>query len=335
MHEKGLTKWFRRSRGSEPSQPTAVLELLRFFEPEDLAARLGKGMSPDFWRRLCPELTISSEPFSNRPPPLPMDREEASRLLEQIVEEGYLQTPPLFSPDAMRRCATAVSSVVRAGFHPLFAAVYDEIWQLLSGLGDVFDPILGQDYRLVPNIWIWHVDAGAELSGWPPHRDAPSSNTLRPDGRPTLVTVWIPFTDATPLSSCIYVLPLSRDTNFPGNLEKETIDNLQDVRALPVQAGSILGWNQYIIHWGSRGSRRADGPRINLGIYFQSNDVPPYPDARDLSGPLSFEQRLAFISAAIAPYIDFPLPTPLKSFVVWASATSPGRISRRSPSLPG
>jgi hypothetical protein len=316
----------RLLRGRRAASPQSAFgDDLHYFSG-DLGASLARAMSPAFWRGLCPDLRISPEPFAGPSVPLPsLPPDAAPRLVEQIVEEGYFQTAPLLPLPEMERLAAAVSTVVAAGYHPLFATVYDEIWQMLAKLGNVLDPILGAGFRAVPDFWLWHVDADPERSGWAPHRDLQYKNTLRPDGRPTLITVWIPFTDATPLNSCIYVLPLSRDPSYPANVHNRSIEHLQDVRALPAQAGSILGWNQYLLHWGSRSSRRADRPRISLGIYFQSGDVPPFdPLARELRGPLSFELRLAFIGTAFLRYDRrFPLPAPLKTFALWTREVLP------------
>jgi hypothetical protein len=301
-------------------------DLLAFAKSKGLAALMARAMSPDFWRGLCPQLTISSEPFADLPSPLPLKAKESSQLVDQIVEEGYFQTAPLFSSDEIQPLAAAVSAVVDQGYPPLFATVYDEPWKLLAALGNVLNPILGAGFRVIPDFWLWHVAADPRHSGWAPHRDAQYPNTLRPDGRPTLLTIWIPFTDATPLNSCIYVLPLPRDPNYPRNIQARTIDLPQDVRALPAKAGSILGWNQYLLHWGSRSCRRAGQPRISWGIYFQSGDVPLFdPLARKLRGPLTFEERLAFIGTAIARYAgQSTLPHPLDAFVLWARRVASG-----------
>jgi hypothetical protein len=323
---KSLARWFRRGRRSVSPADELGDDHHYFAESKDLAASMTRAMSPDFWRGLCPELTISRDPFAEPPAPLPLDADEPPRLLEQIVEEGYFQTGQLLPAAEMRRLADAVDSVAAAGYHPIFATVYDEVWRMLATLGNMLDPILGPGFRVVPDFWLWHVGANSERSGWAPHRDSQYPNTLRPDGRPTLITIWIPFTDATPLNSCIYVLPLSRDPNYPGNIRAMNVDRLQDIRALTAGAGSILGWNQYLLHWGSRSSRRAVQPRISLGIYFQSGDVPAFDSlARELTGPLAFEQRLAYIGRALARYDShFPLPAPLKTFALWARSFLPG-----------
>jgi hypothetical protein len=282
---------------------------------------MAQAESPHFWRGLCRDLTVSSEPFERAPAPFPLAADESSRLVEQVVKDGYFQTAPLVPAAEIRRLAVMVSTVVAAGYHPLFATIYDEAWQMLAALGNVLVPILGPAFQVVPDFWLWHVDADPERSGWSPHRDGQYANALRPDGRPTLITVWIPWTDATPLNSCIYVLPLSRDPSYPGNLQNRQIHQrqdiqLQDIRALPAPAGSILGWNQYLLHWGSRSSRQAEQPRISWGIYFQSGDVPLFdPLARELRGRLTFEQRLGFIGRAFSRYnVLFPVPPAVRAF---------------------
>ena len=81
---------------------------------------------------------------------------------------------------------------------------------------------------------------------------------------PSIVTAWIPLTDVTPLDSCIYVVPAACDPDYYSEergVRPERI-RLQDVRALPAAAGSVVGWSTHLAHWGSRSSRFAAGPRI-------------------------------------------------------------------------
>jgi ectoine hydroxylase-related dioxygenase (phytanoyl-CoA dioxygenase family) len=138
--------------------------------------------------------------------------------------------------------------------------------------------------------------------------------------------VWIPLTDATPDNSCIYVLPLSRDPNYPSHPDVESVERLQDVRALPAPVGSALVWNQYLLHWGSRACARASEPRISWGIYFQSGDVENFNrSAREPAGPLGFEERLGYIGKALERYsTNFPLPLPLRAFTLVTRKYLPG-----------
>jgi ectoine hydroxylase-related dioxygenase (phytanoyl-CoA dioxygenase family) len=165
--------------------------------------------------------------------------------------------------------------------------------------------MLGENYRVLGDFWIWCISSRTASAGWRPHRDYQFRKrmTVRDDGTPLIVTVWIPFTDATPLNGCIYLLPMSRDPNVPDRLLSFEIPNLQDVRALPAQAGSVLAWNQYVLHWGGAASTWADGPRMSTGIYAQAADVPLFTDKPvDFDQDLPFARRLSLISANLLLY---------------------------------
>src|SRR5207244_2616081 len=89
-------------------------------------------------------------------------------------------------------------------------------------------------------------------SGWPPHCDDAN--------RPNRVTVWIPLSDATLDNGCMYVVPRDRAA-------ADADARLQACRALPAAAGSILGWNFDVLHWGSTCTRPGE-PRIAISQEF-------------------------------------------------------------------
>jgi ectoine hydroxylase-related dioxygenase (phytanoyl-CoA dioxygenase family) len=126
---------------------------------------------------------------------------------------------------------------------------------------------------------------------------------LRDDRTPLIVTVWIPFTDATPLNGCMYLLPMQNDPHIPDSLTIFEPSDLQHVRALPAQAGSVLAWNQYVLHWGGTASRWADRPRMSTGIYVQTGDVPLFTDKPvDFNEALPFARRMALIASNLLLY---------------------------------
>jgi ectoine hydroxylase-related dioxygenase (phytanoyl-CoA dioxygenase family) len=96
------------------------------------------------------------------------------------------------------------------------------------------------------------------------------------DGRPKVITVWLPLTDATPENSCMYVVPADRDPTYGSEMDYLHQFSLADIRALPAQAGSVLGWDQAVLHWGSHSVNRAVSPRISIACEFQRGDQVPY-----------------------------------------------------------
>lgn len=270
----------------------------------------------NFWRRLNPELCISDNPFDKSLPDFDLNQSESARCKRQVTEEGYLQTGPMLPGQLVRKLSFGIKQVFRLGVPGPFAFVYDEYWQVLNCFSKLLVPILGENYRFIPDFWAWHIVKQDSARGWSPHRDHQhGKNTLNKDGSPQLLTLWIPLTDATPLNSCMYVLPTHLDPNYPDNIDKQTVehDQLQCVRALPAKAGSVLGWNSYVIHWGGQSSQWAEEPRISIGIYYQSKEIEPFDHlAMDFPCDVPFEFRLGIIGRSLLMYNNNKLSSNLR-----------------------
>jgi hypothetical protein len=267
----------------------------------------------EFWRSICPQLSISESPLGSHMQPYAVSPCDVLKGGQRVLEEGYFQVGPVVPREETKLIADAVRTVVDHGFPAPFVLVYDQVWQILSRLENLLSPILGTSYYTTLYVWIYYIRSvnedraeSKEDSGWSPHRDGANViNTLRSDGRPQLLNVWIPFTDTTVEHSCMYLLPTHLDPNYPDNLQEWSVPrkSLQDIRALPAKAGAVLGWNEYALHWGSRSSRWADGPRISLTARFQSRDL----DASNLlildpNSSFNFQARLATIGAVFNGY---------------------------------
>lgn len=270
---------------------------------------------PEFWRALCPEARLSDHPFGHpfgggttpAAAPYPIDPTAAAQAVAQLRGEGYLQTGPLIPAAQARLLARCVTRVADRGIPAPFALVYDDLWEVTARIAAVIEPALGPGYRLLPDFWIWIVGPGYEAAGWAPHRDLEKPGTLRADGLPNLMTVWLPFTDATPLNSCIYVLPTHLDPNLPERAGALTIPpgSERHVRALPAQRGAVLAWNQYVLHWGSETTPWAHEPRISFAMYYQRGDVAPYDAGFITPAPgaaLPFSSRLGIIGRMLLKY---------------------------------
>ena len=115
--------------------------------------------------------------------------------------------------------------------------------------------------------------------------------------------MWIPLTDATPLNSCIYLVPADRDPTYGTPEDRQWQHKHADVRALPAAAGSVLSWTQAVLHWGSSASARETLPRISVAFEFQSGQVPPMNDPLTRPNEIpGFDQRLALIGKQILQY---------------------------------
>jgi hypothetical protein len=254
--------------------------------------------SDEFWRALCPDLRITDLPFEGVEPPFSYEADTVAGAVASMRRDGYLTTGPALGREACAALARAVLRITEAGYHPLFLAVYDEFWRPLAQLGNLLAPILTAPPRLLGDFWIWCVSARHAPAGWSMHRDKPVTEpTVSADGVPSLLTVWLPYTDATPENGCIRLLPASRD---PALGATGAGDDAR-LEVLPAPAGSVLAWNQRVLH-GSAPCAPDTPPRISAGVYFQSAARPSYGDPVPFDAPLPFARRLHLIAAALLRY---------------------------------
>lgn len=263
-----------------------------------------------FWRELGPEFTIEGEgevPTADLP--------DTAMLLRVLRDEGYVNAPGVLPAACIARLRVGVQRLHHRGIPAVFAFVYDDYWQIFRSLAPFLAAVLGDGYRALPDLWAWHVVPSNAAAGWVPHRDR-AVPTLQADNTPNSLTVWLPLTDATPLNGCMYVLPAPFDPDLhrPGVSAKNEFhfsgDQVQNIRALPATAGSLLAWNQSLVHWGGRASNLGTNPRCSIALQFQRGDVPPF--EKPLLDPNvlpSFHDRIGLIGQLIAVFSGFvPFP---------------------------
>jgi hypothetical protein len=255
----------------------------------------------DDWRALCPALHV--EGGLERPA---YEIGDVKQLVGDLRIEGYVNVPGVLPERAFEPLRDGIATLHRVGIPLAFAFVYDEFWLAFQGVARFIEAALGEDYRALPDFWAWHVPASDQGAGWGPHRDRPYP-TLDADNSPHSLTLWLPFSDATPLNGCMYVLPAHRDERFQRRAwdgpDNAKVVDPQSIRALPAPAGSMLAWNQAVLHWGGRGSRLAKAPRASAAFEFQRGDKPafnqPLLDPRRIP---SFTERLGLIGKQVLQY---------------------------------
>ena len=155
-----------------------------------------------------------------------------------------------------------------------------------------------------------------------PHRDAAYGNSHTPDGRPSIIGVWVPCVEATTENGCMYVVPRERDRLFEADDDRlHRAPHLQPdfphahVRPLPAEAGTVLMWHHSTIHWGSSCSAYADEPRKSIAMSFRLRDADkpwsekdqelygrrPFTRA-ELQAGVSMDERLRLCTRALMMY---------------------------------
>jgi Phytanoyl-CoA dioxygenase (PhyH) len=287
------------------SQVAAVLR--KNIDAERLLALLPQAASIEYWRSLNPTCAICAKPHATTGQPV-STADPLDDYLSKLREDGYFQTSPVVPAAVVQQMRTCVESVRAAGFPPTFALVYDVFYDALLYSDPIFTHLLGPGYRLIPNFWVYYIETSDEGKGFEPHRDAEYENTVDEAGLPTVLTFWTAITDATPLNSCMYLVPSSRDPYYNDALNRVKVPlrtdfPLENIRALPAAAGTVSSWNQYLLHWGARSSRRAATPRISYAAYLQRRDVPPVDDVwYEVPVNISFPERLGLICRGLLRY---------------------------------
>jgi hypothetical protein len=262
---------------------------------------------PQFWRDLNPQLTISETAIGPSVQPLPVSAEQADHHAAFLMEEGYLQTPPLFPIADITLLREAVERIVALGLPSGLAWVYDEFYGLMARLAPVVRPMLGPDPLMLPrDFWVFHISPGSHkrtgFGAYGRHRDYFVDRSFIDGGLPCVLNTWIPLTDVTTLDSCMYVVHPEGDDDYRAEVQEVRSEavRLEDIRALPTPAGAVIAFSSRVAHWGSRSSRFATGPRIAVTCVLQRRDCEPFEkEVVDLTQPLTWERRIDLVFATL------------------------------------
>lgn len=254
-----------------------------------------------FWRELEPALHVEG-----KAPAPSFELGDVGELMNNLRFEGYVNVPDVIPPaavDDLRRC---VAHLHEQAIPLPFAFVYDEFWAAFQGISRFITAALGAGYRALPDFWVWHVPPTEKAAGWEPHRDRVQPTVDR-DNSPHSLTVWLALSEATPLNGCIYMLPAHLDERFRRRVwdgpDNNVVKDPQNIRALTATAGSMLAWNQAVLHWGGRASRLGKTPRTSAAFEFQRGDRPAFNQPLlDPHRVPPFQERLGLIGKQALQY---------------------------------
>ena len=255
----------------------------------------------EMWRAFAPRLHIEDTAFLDSTKLVGLDPAQQAPLRAQLTTEGYIHASGVDWSVDLNLMAQTVRDLTAARLPPVCAFVYDEFWAPFRALAPVFQLLMG-DYAMLPDMWVWDIDPQANDAGWTPHRDK-GHVTLAPNKSPLSLTAWIPLTAATPLNSCIYVVPAMLDPTYGTQREGEWRFDLGSIRALPATTGDFLMWTQALLHWGSKSSVRAKEHRVSIAFEFQRTGIRAFREP--LLNPqtmIPFDARLRLIQAQIQQY---------------------------------
>ena len=277
---------------------------------DEVQERLAQATSRAYWQRLNPGLSIELRKSPREIERTSLDPSERSELVEHFAEAGYFSSRPIISTSFLKRLVASVRNLRRQGWPEVFAFIYDEFWLVprIPSVRKLLTATLGAGYKQNRFLWCYYISPHPGSHGWMPHADG-----LNMEGR---LQIWIPLTDATLDNGCVYVIPNNR---VPHDLVEDLLGHqhlnawnvsvlLQNCKALPARAGSILSWEFGVVHWGSVVGKTAH-PRISIAMEFQSARAKIRPSEQplfDSTGPLpSFEERLFIVGSSLGEYTKF------------------------------
>jgi hypothetical protein len=273
-------------------------------EVEDL---FQKAIDVEYWQRFFPAMGVLELQSFDHLESVALSSEDEIGALVHLAKHGYFQTPPLTASDVIARMCTSVEALRSAGWPAVFSYVYDEFWAAFRtpSMVRLLSRYLGAGYLQTSGVWTYRVNPQQRASGWPPHVDS----------RNERLSVWIPLTDATIDNGCMYVIP--QDSVPPGlplcyldwtSVSAQELKTLlHNVTPLPAAVGSVLGWNNRLIHWGGRATEPAACPRISIAAEFLHARAKPHRaelPVFDANLP-DFPVRLRVIGQAILAYEKF------------------------------
>ena len=258
----------------------------------------------EFWRSLCPDLTISESQsltsISNHGKNSTLRDDDWSVCKTTVNEDGYFAYDSWFDTDLIDRMAACFEKLEQQKIPCVFAFVYDEFWDMLLQLEPMLKDLIG-DYEILPAVWGWFV-THANQTAFTPHRDQVRDILIEDDDHLDYLTIWIPLTDLNHLSSSICVFPASLDPEYEDDTSDIQITNMQDIRSLQGKRGSVFCWTTQLAHWGTKQSAHGP-PRMSVGYFVQRAGAEPLEDMPlDLSVAMPLTQRLKIIGQQIIYY---------------------------------
>jgi hypothetical protein len=308
----------------------AALALASNFEltASERAERLARAVDADYWRALTPAIQITAGGSFESEPISSSVQEDIER---HFTRERYFATPPLVGPSVLSRMNATIDAVRRAGWPAVFAMVSDDFWHCgrIDTIVRLLRARLGPGFRQIPHYWVHIVRAVDGAAGWPPHFDGLMN------GR---VSVWMALADSTIDNGCIYLVPPNllpesfRTLTFGSVPMVDASRAMHATQPMPVPAGSALGWDFDVFHWGGRavaprGERRAISMEfIAAGEKTHGHELP----LLDADGDLpTMTERLHAIGLALDQYAKRE-PTAQRFQGLAAALMQPDSISDRS-----
>lgn len=280
--------------------------------PDPLQMLREHGERRDFWRSICPWLHVLDPGFVvGEADEMDVAPSKVARMRDDLTNEGYFALHPgSVSWDAsIAGVARGIAALGALGLPAVCIFAYDEPWVIAAQLRRLAkSEAPGRD--LLFDWWAFHVRAGA-VPGEPPSRDRDCGSSqgggFYDDGSPQYVSFWVPVTASTPETSCLMVVPRRRDPGYiDGDIEASPVrtilkkpEDFQNIRAVQVPAGGLIGFSHRACHWYSASDPKAEanGMALVFAVADPEFELPCLYDPEAALQKPSLGLRLALMAA--------------------------------------
>ncbi|KAL1520001.1 hypothetical protein AB1Y20_023482 [Prymnesium parvum] len=251
-------------------------------KPRRAAASHGAVLPPaSYWRRLAPGLHVDDAQFASACVPLVLPDSRLAQLRLQLRRDGFFKLAPHEMPwsVSLTHMRRAVKRLVGRGWPASLLLMYDEVWAMAWQLSGVMQAVSGCVNAL--DTLAWMVTPALGQSGFAPHRDRQPTDvraSFRPDGTPKYCTAWVALSEASADTSCLYVVPRGVDPGYDAGDDHSAAaedplarvlksdEAVQAVTACHLRPGGAVFFSHRVMHWGSRGRRDCERPRISVSF---------------------------------------------------------------------
>ncbi|KAL7538992.1 hypothetical protein ACHAXR_008966 [Thalassiosira sp. AJA248-18] len=205
---------------------------------------LSRWCDADYWRKLCPYLTISenvafddgnwNENDDSGQVISCSGKFKEENILERIIGDGYALINSAICSDKLReKLGHGISDLeVKHSLPATFALLFDETWELAAESHHLLlrnntrnqniqkGILRANNMAFNFDVLAWYIDPRLNQAGFSPHRDRqPDSlsaleQSFYADGQAKYITHWIALEDANPENSCLYVIPKEFDPGY-------------------------------------------------------------------------------------------------------------------------
>ena len=121
----------------------------------------------EFWLERFPELSIDEAFTASKANSPPAAEATLASVRERIIEEGYFQEQDELLAEFASRMCPSIERCVAMGISPAFLFLFDESWQCFYRQNQFISSLIGEQYKILPDFWVWHVNpenAGIRLA---------------------------------------------------------------------------------------------------------------------------------------------------------------------------